>query len=199
MLAYGALHTLMAGWLKPRFVARFGQRAYHGLYRMVFNVVSVVSAMPIAALVILAERGIIWQIPLRYEPLLLTIQLIGLIGMAASLLQIDGGRFLGIPQMKAYLAGQPLPLPDEPLKTDGLYGLVRHPLYLFSLLVIWPVPVMREAYFGACLGITLYFIVGSFYEERRLLAAFGQQYADYQQRVPRLIPFWPRFATKKAA
>jgi hypothetical protein len=36
--------------------------------------------------------------------------------------------------------------------------------------------------------ITLYFYVGSFHEERRLLAEFSDAYRDYQQQVPRLIP-----------
>ncbi|NJN97397.1 MAG: hypothetical protein HC875_26600 [Anaerolineales bacterium] len=36
--------------------------------------------------------------------------------------------------------------------------------------------------------LTLYFYVGTFFEERRLLMEFGSAYRAYQQRVPRLIP-----------
>lgn len=189
MLAYGALHTLMAGWLKPRFRSRFGQRAYDGLYRMVFNVVSVVTLVPVALVIVFNAGSVVWQFPTSIAPVLLVVQAVGLIGAGVSLLQIDGSRFLGLRQLMAYTDNQPLPLPDEPLKTDGIYGLVRHPLYFFSLLILWPVPVMTEAYLGFCLGATLYFVIGSVYEERRLVAAFGQQYADYRQRVPRIIPF----------
>jgi protein-S-isoprenylcysteine O-methyltransferase Ste14 len=35
---------------------------------------------------------------------------------------------------------------------------------------------------------TIYFYVGSIHEETRLLAEFGANYRDYQQRVPRLLP-----------
>jgi protein-S-isoprenylcysteine O-methyltransferase Ste14 len=35
---------------------------------------------------------------------------------------------------------------------------------------------------------TLYFYFGSVFEERRLLAEFGEAYQDYQRRVPRFIP-----------
>jgi protein-S-isoprenylcysteine O-methyltransferase Ste14 len=36
---------------------------------------------------------------------------------------------------------------------------------------------------------SFYFYIGSFFEERRLLAEFGAAYQAYQQRVPRLIPW----------
>lgn len=189
MAAYGVLHTLMAGQLKPRFAARFGQRAYEGLYRIVFNGVSLVSFVPIGALVLWLHGSVVWAWPAGASPFLLLIQAVGLAGLVASVLHIDGMRFLGISQCLAYLRGTPLPLPAEPLSTGGLYGLVRHPLYLFSLLAIWPVGVMTEAYLGMCLGVTAYFVIGSVYEERRLLAAFGDSYAQYRQRVPRIVPF----------
>ncbi len=35
---------------------------------------------------------------------------------------------------------------------------------------------------------TIYFWVGSFYEEKRLLAAFGEEYEHYRRAVPRLFP-----------
>jgi protein-S-isoprenylcysteine O-methyltransferase Ste14 len=192
MAAYGVLHTLMAGQLKPRFAARFGQRAYEGLYRIVFNGVSLVSFVPVGLMVLLAPAGVVWAWPAGWAPLLWLVQAVGLVGLIASVMQIDAMRFLGVSQFVAYRRGQPLPLPDEPLTTGGLYGLVRHPLYLFSLLAIWPVGVMTEAYLGMCLGVTAYFLIGSVYEERRLLAAFGDSYAQYRQRVPRIVPFWPR-------
>jgi protein-S-isoprenylcysteine O-methyltransferase Ste14 len=65
---------------------------------------------------------------------------------------------------------------------------VRHPLYLFSLLAIWPSPIMTESLLAFNAAATLYFVVGSRLEEKRLIAAFGQTYLDYQRRVPWLIP-----------
>jgi protein-S-isoprenylcysteine O-methyltransferase Ste14 len=38
---------------------------------------------------------------------------------------------------------------------------------------------------------TIYLYVGSIFEERRLIAEFGDDYRKYQQQVPRFIP-WPR-------
>ena len=43
------------------------------------------------------------------------------------------------------------------------------------------------------IGITLYFWIGSIYEERRLVAEFGEAYREHQRRVPRLVPrLWRR-------
>lgn len=191
MLAYGGLHTALAGWLKPRFRARFGERAYHGVYRIVFNLVAVVSLLPVAITLLLIDREslVMWQLSPTLEPILWIFRLIGLAGLGLSVLQIDTGRFLGISQLYAYQQGRALPLPDEPLQTGGVYRIVRHPLYLFSLMLIWPVATMRAGYFGFCVGTTLYFLIGSLLEEQRLLAAFGPAYAEYRDRVAWMIPF----------
>lgn len=189
MLAYGAVHSLLA-WrrVKSALKDRTGERAYHGLYRITYNIIATLTLAPIFALIIFRPGEIVWRIPQGWLPLLLIIQAVGLIGLFVSLLQIDLGQFSGLSQLLAYLNGDPLPLPREPLQTDGVYRLVRHPLYLFSLMVIWPIPTMTEAYLGFCIGSTIYFVAGSYMEERRLLKAFGARYIDYQKRVPWLFP-----------
>lgn len=191
MLAYGVLHTALAGWFKPRFRARFGERVYHGIYRIVFNLVAVVTLVPVAIALFLTNREspVIWQLSPALEPVLWTIRLIGAAGLLLSVLQIDTGRFLGMSQLYAYQQGRELPLPDEPLQTGGVYRFVRHPLYLFSLMLIWPVSTMRAGYFGFCVGTTIYFLIGSIFEERRLLAGFGPAYADYRKHAAWMIPF----------
>jgi protein-S-isoprenylcysteine O-methyltransferase Ste14 len=190
MLIYGLIHSLLASReVKDAFQGRLGERVYHGFYRLIYTIIAVVTFLPIAGLVILREGDVVWSIPLEWEPVLFVVQMIGIVGFLVSVFQIDGMRFLGLRQAWAYFNGEPLPLPAEPLSTKGVYAIVRHPLYLFSLLVIWPVQTMTEAYLGFAIGATLYFIVGSYYEERRMVEVFGDQYQAYRERVPWLIPF----------
>lgn len=190
MLIFSLIHSLMAGQNIKTFIRRwFGERVYFGLYRIGYNVIAAISLIPVFLLIILYPGNIVWSVNGTPAVILVVIQGVGFIGLVVSLIQIDLGQFTGLSQLRAYINHQPLPLPTEPLQINGVYKLVRHPLYLFSLMVIWPFPTMSQALFAFNIGATLYFIFGSLLEERRLLAFFGQAYADYRQRVPWLIPF----------
>lgn len=74
------------------------------------------------------------------------------------------------------------------LVTDGLYRFIRHPLYTFSLLVLWLNPSVTVNSFIVYLALTLYVLVGAFFEERKLLHEFGMDYANYRAVTPMLIP-----------
>ncbi len=78
---------------------------------------------------------------------------------------------------------------DRPVPVSGPYRWVRHPLYSCAITIVWLFPSMtvnRAALFAVT---SLYFYLGSFPEERKLVQEFGQAYQEYQRRVPRLIPF----------
>lgn len=83
------------------------------------------------------------------------------------------------------------PTHSEPLVTDGLYGIVRHPILFANIL--WPLG--WSAIFGSWVGIALvpawFFLVYlmSFLEEDRLIETYGDDYRRYRERVPRIIPF----------
>jgi methanethiol S-methyltransferase len=70
----------------------------------------------------------------------------------------------------------------------GPYRWVRHPLYLFSLIIIWAGPVFTidRMLHNACW--TVWVLIGAVMEERDLAACFGDAYRSYQKRVPMLIP-----------
>lgn len=188
LLLFAIIHTLTADKaIKTYFMSRFGERIYHGWYRLIYNALSLLTITPII-LYTITQGNIIWTYPDAVNLLLLGVQLVGVIGLLASIAQIDGGQFLGIAQWRAYRNQETLPLPPEPLQTRGVYALVRHPLYFFSLLVLWGISPMTDTMLAFNLGVTLYFIIGSRYEERRMLAIFGESYRTYQQDVPWLIP-----------
>ena len=74
------------------------------------------------------------------------------------------------------------------LVTGGLYRFVRHPLYTFSLLILWLSPSMTVNTFIVCAALTIYVLIGIIFEERKLLREFGQKYEDYKSVTPMLIP-----------
>ena len=73
----------------------------------------------------------------------------------------------------------------------GAYRLVRHPIYT-GLIAMFLATVIVLGHAGGIAGLVLVFI--SFWiklsdEERVMLKQFPDQYAAYQQRVKRIIPF----------
>lgn len=189
MIGYGIFHSWLASiGLKTRIRALIGDRRFHGLYRAGYNVFAIVSLAPIFALVAVRPGTQVWQLTGLYPIFLVMVQGVGLIGLAMSLLQIDLGQFIGLTQLRAFMRKEALPLPQEILQFEGVYRLVRHPLYLFTLMVIWPMSSMSESLLAFNLLATVYFVAGSILEERKLVQAYGEVYRIYQRRTPALIP-----------
>jgi protein-S-isoprenylcysteine O-methyltransferase Ste14 len=80
--------------------------------------------------------------------------------------------------------------PPQPMlfAVRGPYRWVRHPLYSFCLLMIWSCPNITTDRLLYNVVWTLWIIIGSVLEERDLVTAFGEEYRNYQRKVPMLIP-----------
>ncbi|MBS1665215.1 MAG: isoprenylcysteine carboxylmethyltransferase family protein [Bacteroidetes bacterium] len=77
------------------------------------------------------------------------------------------------------------------LETRGLHGMVRHPLYGGTLLLIWSLLLWFPSVANviACVVITIYVRVGIYFEERKLVRIFGRAYENYRKVTPMLIPY----------
>ncbi|MCP4358304.1 MAG: hypothetical protein GY796_09845 [Chloroflexi bacterium] len=187
---WAVLHSVTAALsLKHFFRARFGDKSYAGWYRFLYNTISVVTFLPIYMLIpILMPVEVLWAWQRPYLYLAYTVQVIGLLGLVYSLWVTDVWDFLGIRQMVWYVRGTEGDVPPPNFTTQGTYALVRHPLYFFSLLLLWFNPVVTVGSLVFYVGATSYFWIGSYYEERKLAAVYGEAYRIYQQQVPRLFP-----------
>lgn len=96
----------------------------------------------------------------------------------------------GTAPLKAVLRGTTAP--PCPFVARGPYRCVRHPLYLFMLLLIWSTPRFSTDQLLFNLLWTAWIVVGTKLEERDLLVEFGRTYREYQESVPMLIPSTPR-------
>jgi protein-S-isoprenylcysteine O-methyltransferase Ste14 len=82
------------------------------------------------------------------------------------------------------------PARHEPLRTDGLYSAVRHPLMVCD--IFWPLGL--SLIFGSIIGIALTPVwllvvwILTRVEEESLVREYGDAYRDLQARVPRLFP-----------
>jgi protein-S-isoprenylcysteine O-methyltransferase Ste14 len=192
LAAFAATHSLAAGsGLKNRLAGVLGSRFVEGWYRLAYNLFSVITLVPVLVVLVSLPDLLLYRVPFPWSLIMYGIQLVGAAGFLWAIFSIDSSRLLGVRQARAFLSGEPLPLPDEPLQTGGVYRLVRHPLYSFSLLLVWGAPVMTLNMLCFNLGATLYVLAGSLIEERRLEAGYGETYRSYRQQVSWLIP-WPR-------
>lgn len=92
-----------------------------------------------------------------------------------------------VPLRRAYRAGR--------LRTTGLHGLCRHPLYGAWTFLIAPGGALLSGYASALtVPLMMYAALRVILplEERWLRARFGAAYAAYAARVPRLCPFGRR-------
>lgn len=77
------------------------------------------------------------------------------------------------------------------LMISGIHTIVRHPLYLGTFLAIWGYFIFLP-YASTLIAntiITVYTLIGIYWEEEKLVHQFGDSYITYKKNVPALIPF----------
>lgn len=160
-------------------------------YRLTYNLISVVTLLPVLALPALIPGDVIYQFTGIALALSMTGQLLAVFVLIIGVSQTGVLQFLGLRQVLS-----PGPELKSNLVIQGLYRWVRHPLYTAGLLFIWLVPLMTTSLLALNIGLSAYIYIGSIFEERRLVHEFGQSYEQYQREVPRLLPrVWPRTRT----
>lgn len=98
---------------------------------------------------------------------------------------------LGALPLGRRLSPFPQPVPAAQLRTTGIFGLVRHPIYGGVILLFAGIAVRSGSWVAMVLAATLvpFFWAKSRHEERLLEKRFPE-YAEYRQKVRRrLLPF----------
>ncbi len=175
-LLFGLIHSLLAAeQIKTALYERgIGIQAYRLTYSLLALVLTgiwllFVHMLPDAPLYRL-EGWLNW--------LMLSLQLAGLAVALLSFRDVDAGVFIGL---------KPVPESGEAFYEAGVYRLMRHPMYSGVMLALLASPAHTLNSINLALVISLYFVIGARFEERRMLAAHPD-YADYRRRVPAFIP-----------
>ncbi|MGE5375193.1 MAG: methyltransferase family protein [Bacteroidota bacterium] len=178
---WGVFHSLLASNEAKDFFRRTFGDGFMRLYRLLYNLFAVISFLPILYLMRVLPDRLLYQIPTPFSLLMRLGQGVSLVLLIAAAFQTDLLSFAGIRQV----------FEEEkkgPLMTGGLYRYVRHPLYTFSLLVLWLSPSMSLNSFVVDIALTCYILIGIVFEERKLICEFGDEYARYRSATPMLIP-----------
>ena len=79
---------------------------------------------------------------------------------------------------------------DGELQAGGPYGLVRHPIYLGWMLIVFGSAHMTGDRLAFAAVTSLYLAIAIPWEERALETAFGDRYQRYKQQVRwRVVPY----------
>lgn len=92
----------------------------------------------------------------------------------------------GLAQVWRNWRGTPAAAPQ--MHTPLFYKLVRHPIYSGFMVAFWATPSMTAGHLLLAVGMTVYLFIGIHYEERDLIETYGKSYAEYRQKVGKLIP-----------
>jgi protein-S-isoprenylcysteine O-methyltransferase Ste14 len=186
LAAFAVQHTIMA---RPEFKTWWTRWVPAQVERSTF----VLLATALLALMAWQWRPlpeIVWQVETPVLAVALSaISLAGWGVVFVSTWLIDHFELFGIRQTMQYALGQPV---SHPMFRERLfYRWVRHPLMLGFLIAFWATPTMTQGHLLFAIVTTLYVLVAVEIEERTLIQLHGDRYRDYQQRVPKLLP-WRR-------
>jgi len=186
-MAYCVLHSFLISTSFTKFISRLLKK-YYAFYRLFY----VLSALILLLLLIdytspydneiIVSYTFPWSIiryVLMYGSLLLFFW--------AFFFNYDSLSFFGIRQILN--SGKELTInPAETIKKKGLLGVIRHPMYLALIIFLWStIFTLMDLLINTLL--TIYVIIGTILEEKKLVREFGDAYVKYQHEVPMLIPF----------
>ena len=185
--AYCALHSFL---ISIRFTALMTRllKNYYAFYRLFYVVISFILLVPLIRFTGEFESPVImtYDAPLSVARYALISGAL-LLFFWAFFFDYDSLSFFGIRQILNFAKPKTAATPVE-LKRKGLLGMVRHPMYFALILYLW-CQTFRMMDLVINTLLTLYVLIGTWLEERKLVLEFGEAYLRYQREVPMLIPF----------
>jgi protein-S-isoprenylcysteine O-methyltransferase Ste14 len=187
--AYCTLHSAMISETVTRLLKRRLGDSFR-FYRLCFNSVAVLTLIPVLSY----SHSLRQEAIFRWEGVWLVLQYplmaCGILLVIAGGRHYSLGQFVGISQLRGASSGGLAT--GGGIDSSGVLGLVRHPWYTAVVLLLWA----RNLDMAALVGngvLTVYIVVGTLLEERKLVHEFGDSYRSYQRQVSMFVPLkWIR-------
>lgn len=193
-LLYFGIHSLLAS-LRVKTAVATNLPALMPWYRLIFNTIALLLLIPPVLVVYQNAGDPLWQWK-GVAGLIANLLALGAIGCFVwSLRFYDGAEFLGTRQLRKKTTSVE---DQETFCISPLHRLVRHPWYSLALIIIWT-REMDSATLISAIMISLYFVIGSRFEEQKLLIYHGEKYRRYKQKVPALLPLPWKYLSQSEA
>ncbi|MCX6164363.1 MAG: NnrU family protein [Ignavibacteriae bacterium] len=184
---YVALHSYLISIRFTNLMTRL-LKDYNAFYRLFYVIISLVLLIPL----INYSGQIDDKVIITYESPYTIIRYILIYGSLlmffwAFFFNYDSLSFFGIRQILNFRKERKIN-PSEEIKKNGLLGIMRHPMYLALIIYLW-CQTFRVVDIITNTLLTIYVIIGTLLEEKKLVMEFGDAYTKYQKEVPMLIPF----------
>jgi protein-S-isoprenylcysteine O-methyltransferase Ste14 len=180
------LHSLLITGRLTAWIRKQGG-ALQGGYRLFYVIFSCISLVPVLWYQYSLPQQLIFSFsgPWRIlQGILLAYALIMFFGGNKV---YDSDYFLGLQQWRSYTNQQP----SQPVSfaCEGILYYVRHPWYSGGLAVLWGLGPLTDVTLPARIILTLYLVIGTLLEEKKLVRELGRPYRDYCRQVPMLFPW----------
>lgn len=185
-ILWGIFHSLLiARPVTASFQRVMGERGFR-YYRIIFNSFAAFTLMPILyySWIIRQEPFFDWSGYWRIAQFLMVVSALILFYLGAK--NYSSRHFLGLAQISGREEKQSISSDGE-FERSGVLRFVRHPWYLGTILILWPRDLDLSAIIVNTI-FTIYVIIGTLLEERKLLQEYGESYRQYQEEVSMLIP-----------
>jgi methanethiol S-methyltransferase len=186
-ILYCALHSYLISIGFTNLMIRL-LRNYYAFYRLIYILISLILLIPLIKYTGQADTTII----ITYEYPLSIVRYALIAGSLvmffyAFFFNYDSLSFFGIRQILNFKKAKN-PDSSTDIRKNGLLGVIRHPMYLALIIYLW-CQTFRMMDIVVNSVLTLYVVVGTVLEEKKLVSEYGDQYIKYQQEVPMLLPF----------
>jgi protein-S-isoprenylcysteine O-methyltransferase Ste14 len=182
LLAFAAIHSIVASLRFKRFLRRRLGPRVDTLYMPAFSIMAVLTVLPLAYVLYKNPGPFLYIVPSPWRWLMVGGQLAAAI-VAPMAFRDAPHRF----RVSSQLSG-PGTAEAGHLDIRGVYHRVRDPFLLSGLVIMWLTPFMTVNLLIVYILTTVYLYLGSLHWESRLLAQFEDEYREYQKRVHRIIP-----------
>jgi methanethiol S-methyltransferase len=201
--AFAAFHSLMASTEAKEVAARvLGRRRRDATYRMLYNAQAIVTFAMLVGYGSVLPKRTLYRARGPMVGLLRIAQIAGVGWALLAAREVGVLRLAGMSNFISFLRREPNPpgpaaqgperLPDGRLSTGGPFRWSRHPFNLAPVPVFWCTPHLTTRRLAFNVVATVYLVLGSLHEERRLRSLYGSDYEAYRNcGIPFFLPFRP--------